>query len=97
MSSSVSEEMASRIFLRASGLVFLHPASLLGTVRLSWWVPEIAVENKFIAGNERINGSITKSGEGSTRHRLSEEKAKGGTMFQVYLEMVWVMGKSSSL
>ena len=55
------------------------------------------MDNKFIAGNERINGSITKSGEGSTRRRLSEEKAKGGTMFQAYPEMVWVVGKSSSL
>lgn len=44
-----------------------------------------------------MKGSINKSGEGSTRQRSSGERGKRRAMFQAHPEMVWVMGKSSSL
>lgn len=86
-------------FLKASGLLLLTSSFglsyLLGTIRLHRWVPETAGESKVTAQNDQTNGSINKSGEGSTR--LSARKAKRSALFQAYSEMVWVMGKSSSL
>lgn len=55
----ISEERASCTFLKASGLVFLLPDFLLGTIRLNCWVLEIAEENRCLtAGNERTNGRL---------------------------------------